>query len=213
MSQPEVCSRSSAKAGFDTRRRSVQIPATKEHQVHRQLPRLFSGRTVSSSSSSTTDSSESTESSVRSDFLAQATIYSRSMFKHHTASQMKTGTIPGHTKTMQAYTGNQMDHFVERSASKSEQASPRRATDQAMMAAKVIAGLSRLNLGEGPRGPANTPNFSKNQLHNFESGAHRKRGLTDPVLRVFANTSTRDFAVNPVKQSSVEVRSLEMAWN
>jgi hypothetical protein len=111
------------------RRRMTQIPASTE--THQRLPRLFSGYSpaaTKSSNNSEPDDHSDNESPLSSDsdserlqrhstgssFLASAArTYSRAMYAHTTSqiSTPGTTTLPNYTRTMHAFTLNQLNHM------------------------------------------------------------------------------------------------------
>jgi len=112
---------------------------------------------------------------------------------------MRLGTLPGYTKTMHAFTKNQMNHFVQKRASMSEQSSPHMAASRAMLPQKLAVDLTQLKLDEEPQGLANSPEVPGKQPDNFAARARRRRSLTDPVPRDHAAIAQKDFAVALVK--------------
>jgi hypothetical protein len=118
------------------RRRTTQIPASTETETHQRLPRLFSSSGYSpratkpsnnsepedhsdnsSPLSSDDDSERLNRHSTGSSFLASAAkTYSRAIYAH-TTSQIPTiptpgpPTLPNYTRTMHAFTLNQLNHM------------------------------------------------------------------------------------------------------
>jgi hypothetical protein len=111
------------------RRRTTQIPTSTE--THQRLPRLFSGYSPAATKpsnnsepednsdnefplSSEDDSERLQKHSTGSSFLASAArTYSRAMYAHTTSQIATPGTttLPNYTRTMHAFTLNQLNHM------------------------------------------------------------------------------------------------------
>ena len=185
------------------RRRSAQLSPTLHEPVHKRLPHLFAGGSEPANEAEHVnedgdDHSEETEEEPSPGFLGRVNSYSRLMHTH-TKAQMKspTGTIPQYTRTMHAFTLNQLSHHHQKS--KSETSSPHVGTRHALLPSKLCLELSKLSLDELPHGPSNTPEGDHGKpdegiIEGIDFGKLRRRSLTEPSLRDFAVVKARDFA-------------------
>lgn len=184
------------------RRRSSQIsiPDDGREPIHERLPRVFSGRAPSNNDDSGEDEAGADADSQDEDseeqapgFLGRVTSY-HSLMHAHTRSQMKSpanGTLPAYTKTMRAFTMNQLSHY--RQTCKSETNSPQLGPKQPALPSKVGKELTKLSLNEVPALPVNTPerDIEEDKIEDVlhaDYPAGRRRSLTEP-------TAVRDFAV------------------
>ncbi|EMC92771.1 hypothetical protein BAUCODRAFT_125747 [Baudoinia panamericana UAMH 10762] len=184
-----------------SRRRSTQLPPSQHDHVHRRLPRLFSGHIPGSNEDggdeSSDDGSQSEAIELRDNFLGRVHSYSKLMH-NHTRLQLESptgGTLPSYTKTMHAFTLNQLNHHRVTTTTKSLTASPWLGSEsrQSALPSNVCLCLSKLSLGEVPRGPSNTPEHG---LKSFEGLMVNRRSVTEPAPRGFAVVvQTRDFAL------------------
>ena len=188
------------------RRRSSQISNTPPEQVHRRLPRLFSGQVTPESEDELTnfdqDKDESRVEAESPGFLGRVDSYKRLMHAH-TKTQMKsptTGTVPSYKKTMRAFTLNQLQRH--RRASKSKTSSPQIGERQVIPPTKLRIELLKLSEDEHPHGPSNTPERDDDKVEDVQGIDFRKlrrRSLTDPtVSRDFVEVKSRDFAAAAV---------------
>lgn len=170
-------------------RRHPKPGARGHEQVHTRLPRLFSSSpspgspSDASATSPTSSPSQVTSPSLSSDHgppslasprrtrsllnLYSSHSYSK-MMHMHTASQLSsphTGTLPSYTKTMYAFTLNQLIHH-QKSAPHSAELSPAlygAKERHVMLPTRIESKLSKLrsvDKGEA-RGPPNTPETPK----------------------------------------------------
>ncbi|KAK3075105.1 hypothetical protein LTR53_001859 [Teratosphaeriaceae sp. CCFEE 6253] len=187
------------------RRRSTQLPLSPYRETHHRLPRLFSGHVpgVGSMDAGGDDSSDDDDndsetadeaSRSREDFLGRAESYSKLMHAH-THAQLRSpsvSTLPSYTRTMHAFTLNQLGLLDN--VTKSANSSPRLSVGSkpASMPRYVCVDVGRLSLDEVPN-PANTPEVGHRRL---EGRWVRKRSVTEPVPREFAaNVARKDFAL------------------
>lgn len=113
----------------------------------------------------------------------------------HTKSQLESpsnGTLPSYTRTMHAFTLNQMKHHETaiKSATNSPQLGAR--NRHAMLPLKVCSELGKLSLDELPHNPSNTPVYG----HRINPvRMQKRRSVTEPMPRDFAmSVQSRDFA-------------------
>lgn len=187
--------------------RSMQPRA--DDEVYRRLPHLFTGAAPRSNPDVEGDGSDSEETveydvsdgeetaedvERRENSLGRVQSYSRKMAAHtrysrkmaaHTQYQLDspgTRTLPGYTKTMYAFTLNQLGHH--QTASRSEMSSPQLGVGgrQMLLPMRVCSGLSKLSLDE-PLAPVNTPEVGHSDVEVLgkESQVMRRRSLTEPL--------------------------------
>lgn len=188
------------------RRRSIQVPVSPQDRVHRRLPSLFSGTVLGSSAdtedaSSDDDDGSSEDMERRENFLGRVHSYSKLMHAH-TKLQLaspSTGTLPSYTRTMRAFTLNQLHgHNVQQEA-KSEAPSPQLGVDgrQLFLPFKICSELSKLGLDDVPRNPSNTPEIGSKDTQRVDVRMQKRRSVTEPIPRDFAaSVKARDFGAN-----------------
>ena len=188
-------------------RGSSQIPLNPSDQAHKRLPQLLSGsvpRTGSTSADEnkaeddSRDETGENEEETGPGFLERVNSHNRFMQAHtkHQIASPASRTLPSYTKTMHAFTLNQLNY--SRRSSRSETSSPHIGVKGAVvLPSKVRGELTKLNLGELPHGPVNTPEQTprESDVQGIDFRKLKKRSVTEPVVtRDFAAVKCRDFA-------------------
>ena len=178
------------------RRRSTQLPPSPYENVHHRLPRLFSGNVPgvrTDAEDDPSDEEDDEDDSSKENCLGRVQSYSKLMHAH-THAQMRSpsvSTLPSYTRTMHAFTLNQLDGMqkVTKSATNSPQFGA--GAKAAMMPRLLCTELSSLCLDEVPN-PSNTPETDHRRT---DPRYARKRSVTEPV-DFMTNVAKRDFAVS-----------------
>ena len=189
------------------RRGSSQIPLNPSDQAHKRLPQLFSGsapRTGSSGADENKDEDDSKdepgedEEETGPGFLGRVNNYNRLMQAHtkHQIASPASRALPSYSKTMHAFTLNQLNS--SRRSSRSETSSPHiGAKGAVVLPSKVRGKLTKLDLDELPHGPVNTPEQTPREgdVQGIDFRKLKRRSITEPVVtRDFAAVKCRDFA-------------------
>ncbi|KAK4547536.1 hypothetical protein LTR36_000493 [Oleoguttula mirabilis] len=183
----------------DLRRRSMQLTPGQHDKVHRRLPYLFIGSVPGSvvpddaeddGSDDEQDIAEEVE--RRENFLGRAQSYAKLMHAHtkYQLGSPATRTLPGYTRTMHAFTLDQLSHH--RTTSVSERSSPQLGMGgrNLLLPSKICTELEKLSLDDPPA-PSNTSELG----HGVELRRVKRRSMTEPLLRDFAmSVDGRDFA-------------------
>lgn len=170
--------------------RSSLLSSSQYEQVQRRQPHLFSENSSGTSDLKDDEVSgeigENEESSPG--FLGRIDSCSRVMHAHSEIQldSRTRGTLPSYSKTMHAFTLNQLNHYQR--FSKSAASSPRAETSHVQLPTKLDEELVDLSRDELPRAPSNTPDHK----HSYSWPRHSvgdvhgidfrklKRSLTEP---------------------------------
>lgn len=189
------------------RRKSAQNTPNSHEQIHRRLPRLFSHESETSTDdegevddAGTTISMNPKAARSLSGLRSRLDSYSRTM-REHTKAQVRRpaiGTVHSYTKTMHAFTSNQMSSAR---ATRRDTSSTGAEASQAVPPAQLYGGLSKLNISRDAGTSANSPPDCRQRekvVHDVDLRRLKRRSVTEPtsISRDFATSKAKDLAAN-----------------
>ena len=176
------------------RRRSTQIPPSPREEQHRRLSCQSSATDGDYAYSRAPSESEADTDEPGPGFLGRMNSYNRIMHAH-TKSQLQspaTCTLPSYTKTMRAFTLNQL---VRHRRSNSESSSRRGSTQaEVILPSKLRMEVEKLSMDDVPHAPSNTPE-GQHDVQGLDFRKVKRRSVTEPILEHELNgIKRRDFA-------------------